>query len=106
MSFWRWSPPSRPRSEHPIADAIVAAAQEKGLKLAEVSAFEAVPGFGLKASVGGREVAIGADRYMAKLGADVAVFAEDAKRFGDEGQSPLYAAWMAGSRRSSPLPIR
>lgn len=80
------------RSEHPIADAIVAAAQEKGLKLAEVSAFEAVPGFGLKASVGGREVAIGADRYMAKLGADVAVFAEDAKRFGDEGQSPLYAA--------------
>ncbi|WP_375730685.1 HAD-IC family P-type ATPase, partial [Brucella ceti] len=68
------------------------AAQEKGLKLAEVSAFEAVPGFGLKASVGGREVAIGADRYMAKLGADVAVFAEDAKRFGDEGQSPLYAA--------------
>ncbi|AZH15080.1 heavy metal translocating P-type ATPase [Brucella melitensis] len=80
------------RSEHPIADAIAAAAQEKGLKLAEVSAFEAVPGFGLKASVGGREVAIGADRYMAKLGADVAVFAEDAKRFGDEGQSPLYAA--------------
>ncbi|MEN3403123.1 heavy metal translocating P-type ATPase [Brucella melitensis] len=80
------------RSEHPIADAIVAAAQEKGLKLAEVSAFEAVPGFGLKASVGGREVAIGADRYMAKLGADVAVFAEDAKRFGDGGQSPLYAA--------------
>lgn len=80
------------RSEHPIADAIVVAAQEKGLKLAEVSAFEAVPGFGLKASVGGREVAIGADRYMAKLGADVAVFAEDAKRFGDEGQSPLYAA--------------
>ncbi|MEN3421914.1 heavy metal translocating P-type ATPase [Brucella abortus] len=80
------------RSEHPIADAIVAAAQEKGLKLAEVSAFEAVPGFGLKASVGGREVAIGADRYMAKLGADVAVFAEDAKRFGVEGQSPLYAA--------------
>ncbi|WP_416352741.1 heavy metal translocating P-type ATPase, partial [Brucella suis] len=80
------------RSEHPIADAIVAAAQEKGLKLAEVSAFEAVPGFGLKASVGGREVAIGADRYTAKLGADVAVFAEDAKRFGDEGQSPLYAA--------------
>ncbi|EEX81693.1 heavy metal translocating P-type ATPase [Brucella abortus 63/144] len=80
------------RSEHPIADAIVVAAQEKGLKLTEVSAFEAVPGFGLKASVGGREVAIGADRYMAKLGADVAVFAEDAKRFGDEGQSPLYAA--------------
>ncbi len=80
------------RSEHPIADAIVEAAKAKGLKLADVSAFEAVPGFGLKAQVSGHEVAIGADRYMAKLGADVAAFADDAKRLGDEGQSPLYAA--------------
>jgi Cu+-exporting ATPase len=80
------------RSEHPIADAIVTAAKEEGLKLADVSAFEAVLGFGLKATVSGHEVAIGADRYMAKLGHDVAVFAEDAKRLGDEGQSPLYTA--------------
>lgn len=80
------------RSEHPIADAIVTAAKEKGLKLADVSAFESVPGFGLKASVSGREVAIGADRYMAKIGHDVAVFANDASRLGDEGQTPLYAA--------------
>ncbi|OYR10679.1 heavy metal translocating P-type ATPase [Brucella grignonensis] len=80
------------RSEHPIADAIVAAAKEKGLKLADVSAFESVPGFGLKASVAGHEVAIGADRYMVKLGFDVAVFADDASRLGDEGQTPLYAA--------------
>ena len=80
------------RSEHPIADAIVEAAKAKGLKLADVSAFEAVPGFGLKAHVSGHEVAIGADRYMTKLGHDVAAFANDAKRLGDEGQSPLYAA--------------
>lgn len=80
------------RSEHPIADAIVTAAEEKGLKLADVSAFESVPGFGLKANVSGHEVAIGADRYMAKFGLDVAVFADDASRLGDEGQTPLYAA--------------
>ncbi|MCL7997092.1 heavy metal translocating P-type ATPase [Brucella sp. 21LCYQ03] len=80
------------RSEHPIADAIVTAAKEKNLKLADVSAFESVPGFGLKAKVAGHDVAIGADRYMAKLGLDVAVFADDARRLGDEGQTPLYAA--------------
>ncbi|MGU3398976.1 heavy metal translocating P-type ATPase [Brucellaceae bacterium D45D] len=80
------------RSEHPIAEAIVATAKEKGLKLPDVSAFESVPGFGLKAHVSGHEVAIGADRYMRKIGADVSVFAEDASRLGDEGQSPLYAA--------------
>lgn len=80
------------RSEHPIADAIVTAAKEKNLKLGNVSAFESVPGFGLKAEVAGHEVAIGADRYMAKLGLDVAIFADDASRLGDEGQTPLYAA--------------
>jgi len=80
------------RSEHPIADAIVTAAKEKNLKLGDVSAFESIPGFGLKAEVAGHEVAIGADRYMAKLGLDVAIFADDASRLGDEGQTPLYAA--------------
>ncbi|TPF75600.1 copper-translocating P-type ATPase [Brucella gallinifaecis] len=80
------------RSEHPIADAIVTAAKEKGLRLGDISAFESVPGFGLKARVAGHEVAIGADRYMHKLGLDVAAFADDASRLGDEGQTPLYAA--------------
>jgi len=80
------------RSEHPIAEAIVTAAKEKGLKRVDVSGFESVPGFGLKANVSGHEVAIGADRYMAKLGLDVAVFSDDANSLGDEGQTPLYAA--------------
>ncbi len=80
------------RSEHPIAEAVVAAAKEKGLALAEASGFESVPGFGLRAAVSGHEVAIGADRYMAKLGLDAGLFAADAARMGGEGQSPLYAA--------------
>ncbi|MBN9044621.1 MAG: copper-translocating P-type ATPase [Rhizobiales bacterium] len=80
------------RSEHPIAEAVVAAAKEKGLVPEAVSGFESVPGFGLGGTVSGHAVAIGADRYMAKLGLDVTAFTEDAKRFGDEGQSPLYAA--------------
>ncbi len=80
------------RSEHPIAQAIVTAAQEKGLGLGDVTNFQSVPGYGLKATVSGRELAIGADRYMAQMGADVSIFADDAQRLGDEGQSPLYAA--------------
>lgn len=80
------------RSEHPIAEAIVVAAKEKALQLADLSAFEAVPGFGLKAEVLGHGVAIGADRYMQALGLDVSIFAGDAERLGDEGRSPLYAA--------------
>lgn len=80
------------RSEHPIAEAIVAAAQRRGLALRAPSAFEALPGYGVVASVDSRTVEVGADRYMLKLGYDVAQFATEAQRLGSEGKSPLYAA--------------
>ena len=86
------------RSEHPIAEAIVRAAEEKnvatpaGLKPATVENFESVTGYGIAATVNGRKVEVGADRYMAKLGHSVDIFAEAAARLGDEGKTPLYAA--------------
>lgn len=80
------------RSEHPIAHAIVTAADEKGLIREDVSAFQSVSGFGLKANISGRDIVIGADRYMQQIGVDVAPFEDDAARLGSEGQTPLYAA--------------
>jgi Cu+-exporting ATPase len=84
------------RSEHPIGEAIVAAAERRNLALEPVSDFEATPGFGIEGIVAGRKVAVGADRFMtrlgARLGADVSEFASTARRLGDEGKSPLYAA--------------
>ena len=78
------------RSEHPIARAIVAAAD--GMDLPEVSRFDSVTGFGIAAEAGGQRVEIGADRYMQQLGLQVDVFADEARRMGDEGKSPMYAA--------------
>ncbi|OQM73916.1 heavy metal translocating P-type ATPase [Manganibacter manganicus] len=80
------------KSEHPIATATVAAAEERGLQIGTPESFDAVPGYGVAATVGGRHVAVGADRYMEKLGHDVAAFAGEAARLGGEGKSPLYAA--------------
>nr|WP_191856219.1 heavy metal translocating P-type ATPase [Agrobacterium tumefaciens] len=80
------------RSEHPIAEAIVEAAKHGGLTLADAEGFEATPGFGVAATVDGRRVEAGADRFMVKLGYDVTMFADEADRIGREGQSPLYAA--------------
>jgi P-type Cu+ transporter len=80
------------RSEHPIAEAIADAARREGLPLATPEGFEATPGFGVRATVEGRRVEIGADRMMAGLGLDVAPFADAAARLGDEGKTPLYAA--------------
>jgi Cu+-exporting ATPase len=79
-------------SEHPVAQAIVKAARERGLEIAEAERFDAVPGFGVEATVKGRRVHVGADRYMVKLGLDVGPFAEVARRLADEGKTPLYAA--------------
>lgn len=80
------------RSEHPIARAIVEAAGAEGLELPAVTGFASETGFGVTAIAGGLPVQIGADRYMAQLGLDVAGFAQDAARLGAEGKSPLYAA--------------
>jgi len=80
------------RSEHPIADAIVKAARARGLEAASAEDFSSVTGYGIRARVGGHEVAVGADRYMQKLGASVDTFADVAKRLGDESKTPLYAA--------------
>ena len=80
------------KSEHPIARAIVAAAAGEGLSLPEVTTFDSVTGFGVTAHAGGQRIEVGADRYMVKLGLDLASFADTAARLGDEGKSPLYAA--------------
>ncbi|HCN72908.1 MAG TPA: heavy metal translocating P-type ATPase, partial [Pusillimonas sp.] len=80
------------RSEHPIAQAIVSAASSQSLKLPDLSAFESITGYGVQATADGMEVAIGADRFMQKLGLDVGVFSSTAEKLGNEGKTPMYAA--------------
>ncbi len=80
------------RSEHPIAQAIVAAARQGGQILPEPAAFAAEPGFGVTATVEGRALLVGADRLLVRAGLDLSPFAATAARLGGEGKSPLYAA--------------
>ncbi|HBT03061.1 MAG TPA: hypothetical protein DEB47_25190, partial [Citreicella sp.] len=80
------------KSEHPVARAMVEAAQADQLALPPVTGFQSVTGYGASASVAGRRVDIGADRYMERLGLSVDSFAETAETLAAEGKSPLYAA--------------
>ncbi|MDP3410974.1 heavy metal translocating P-type ATPase [Bosea sp. (in: a-proteobacteria)] len=80
------------RSEHPIAEAIVAAAGLRGLPVVAPSNFAAEPGFGVSAIVEGRALLVGADRLLEREGIAIAAFAGIAARLGGEGKSPLYAA--------------
>lgn len=79
-------------SEHPIGKAIVAAATARNLALPKTDGFEAQAGFGVTAQAGGKKIALGADRFLAKLGIDIAPFAEIAARLANDGKSPLFAA--------------
>ena len=79
-------------SEHPIATAIVAAANAEHLSLGRVESFENRPGLGVAGTVDGRRVEVGADRMMAAAGLDLAPFAESAARLADKAKTPLYAA--------------
>jgi Cu+-exporting ATPase len=80
------------RSEHPVAAAIAAAAQARGLEVPPVAGFAAVPGFGATGLVAGRSVAVGAARYMAKLGVEVSGLAAAATRLAGEARTIIYAA--------------
>ncbi|WP_236904174.1 heavy metal translocating P-type ATPase [Comamonas serinivorans] len=81
------------KSEHPIAQAIHTAALQRGLGLPALSQFESVTGLGVRATTAdGHTLAVGADRFMTQLGIDVLAMADTARRLGEEGKSPLYAA--------------
>jgi Cu+-exporting ATPase len=80
------------RSEHPVAEAILASVKARGLPVEAASDVQSVTGYGIQAVVSCRQVAVGADRLMVKLGLPVDLFADEAARLGDEGKTPLYAA--------------
>ena len=80
------------RSEHPIARAIVEAALGKEISLPTLTEFDSITGMGVRATVDGERVEIGADRFMRELGLDIEYFSKTAIRLGNEGKSPLYVA--------------
>ena len=80
------------KSEHPIARAIVAAAENEGCALPALSDFQSLTGRGVRAIVDHTPVEIGAARYMNDLGHSVACFTDTAERLAADGKSPFYAA--------------
>ena len=79
-------------SEHPLAAAVVAAAGDRGLVPETPSAFEAVAGHGIRATVGGRQVLIGKPALLQSAGIDVHMLEADAARLADQARTPVYVA--------------
>jgi len=79
-------------SEHPIAEALVSAAQDKGLVMQAASDVEAVVGHGVRGLVDGRALLVGAARMMAAEGIEVGNLAVRADGFADAGKTPVFVA--------------
>ncbi len=79
-------------SEHPIAQALIAAARQENIALGQLESFEAIPGYGLKAQVSGVQLHLGADRLFTTLGIDLSVFSAAAERLAEQGKTPIYIA--------------
>jgi P-type Cu+ transporter len=79
-------------SEHPLGQAIVQAAQERGLALAQPEGFEAVPGRGITAVVEGRAVALGNLALMDDYSVDTTGVAPEVARLQNEGKTAMVLA--------------
>jgi Cu+-exporting ATPase len=77
-------------SEHPLAEAIVRGAEERGVEMTGTDDFEAVTGMGVKGVVDGKAVALGNAKLMAELGLDGGSFSETANARRDEGETVMF----------------
>ena len=79
-------------SEHPLADAIVKAARERGLVLDKAEGFESGSGIGVRGSVGGKQLALGNTALMRQLGVAVDSLTAQAEALRAEGASVMFLA--------------
>jgi len=103
-------------SEHPLAAAIVAAAQERDIKLSEAKDFRSVTGKGVIGTVDGKKVGLGNQHLLAELGVDAGALSgrgEDLRRDGQTVMSVIVDGAVAGLlgvadpiKKSTPEAIR
>ncbi len=79
-------------SEHPLADAIVRAARERGLALDKPEDFESSSGIGVRGRVGGRQLALGNTALMAQMGIAVTPLLAQAEALRARGASVMHLA--------------
>src|SRR5262249_17937830 len=79
-------------SEHPVARAIVAGAQERGLRLGSAENFQSFPGKGIVGSVDGHQEVVGSRSFLESKGIPTATAAKDPDIFFRRGES---AVWVS-----------
>jgi Cu+-exporting ATPase len=79
-------------SEHPLGEAVVRAAQERGLSLAQPEGFTAIAGHGVQATVEGKAVLIGSPRLMREQGVELGALEAAVERLQGEARTAVVVA--------------
>ena len=79
-------------SEHPLGDAIVKSAEDKGLELYPIEHFESITGQGINATIQGKQLLIGNIRLMQEMDIAVEAVLKDADTLAAQGKTPMYIA--------------
>ena len=79
-------------SEHPLADAIVGGARERGIALGQAEGFESVTGQGVMGEVDGQRIALGNRTLLQALNVDPGALEDEAERLRADGQTVMFVA--------------
>ncbi len=79
-------------SEHPLANAIVQAARERGLELDKSENFDSASGIGVRAQVAGHHLALGKGAFMQQLDVSISPMVSQAEAMRSEGASVMFLA--------------
>ncbi|MEJ8307374.1 heavy metal translocating P-type ATPase [Saccharibacillus sacchari] len=79
-------------SEHPLAEALVRGVGERGIAMPQAENFESLPGYGITATVSGRELLVGTRRLLQKRNIDATSALTDMERLENEGKTAMLVA--------------
>lgn len=77
-------------SEHPLGEAIVRGAENKGLEIKKVDTFNAIPGHGIEVSIEGKNMLLGNRKLMLDRAIALEVLEEQSDKLASEGKTPMY----------------
>jgi Cu+-exporting ATPase len=79
-------------SEHPLGEAIVRGAQARGLEIRDAESFNSIPGHGVKAQSGGREILLGNRKLMQARDIEIASLLKQAEQLERDGKTVMFVA--------------
>lgn len=79
-------------SEHPLGEAIVKCAEDKGLEFQKLDFFKAIPGHGIEVKIDGKDILLGNKKLMLERNVSLEKLEETSDKLAGEGKTPMYIA--------------